>query len=289
MSHGGTRRDRVKERKGVMPLSLTLAAAVVLLATATAAQAQGWPRVSVVGGVQVADFATDVELDDETDVLDTTIDFEDVLGFHERASMAWATGHWRLSRRNQVEIVWSRVDREVVHHQLPVDITFGGEMFGAHTDVDAFFDTWFIGASYRVAIVATPVVELGPLLGLVAMNLSTGIAVSDSDAGTGGSVTQMHEATFSAPAVLPGGFVNVRAHPRLLIHARGGYISADFGQINGEFVQAQAGADFMFTRSLGVGASYSLNRLALSVDDDHFHGNVRFSFSGPQIYAVLGF
>ena len=78
-------------------------------------------------------------------------------------------------------------------------------------------------------------------------------------------------------------------HPRLLIHARGGYISADFGHINGEVVQAQAGAEFMFTRSLGVGVSYSHNRLSLSVDDDDFRGNVRFSFSGPQVYAVLAF
>jgi len=45
----------------------------------------------------------------------------------------------------------------------------------------------------------------------------------------------------------------------------------------------------MFTRSLGVGVSYSHNRLSLSVDDDDFRGNVRFSFSGPQVYAVLAF
>jgi opacity protein-like surface antigen len=272
-----------------MSLSLKIAVAVVLLASATAAQAQDWPRVNVLGGVQVADFGTDVELEGETDVFDETIDFENVLGFHETSSVAWASGLWRISRRNQVEIVWSRVDRDVSHHQLPVDIAFGDQMFDTNTDVDAFFDTWFIGASYRFAIVANPVVEFGPSLGLVAMHLSTGIGVSESDAGTGSDATEMQEASFTAPAVLPGGFINVRAHPRLLLHARAGYISADFGPINGEVVQVQAGADFMFTRSLGVGVSYSHNRLSLSVDDDDFRGNVRFSFSGPQVYAVLGF
>jgi hypothetical protein len=269
-----------------MPLSLRIAVAAVVLASATA-QAQEWPRVTLFGGVQVADFGTDVEVEGETDVLEETIDFEEVLGFHERSSVAWVAGLWRISRRNHVEAAWNRVDREVVHHQLPVDITFRDEMFDANANVDAFFDTWFIGASYRFALVATPVVEVGPLLGLVVMNLSTGIGVSESP--TGGDVTNMQEATFSAPAVLPGGFINLRPHPRVMIRARGGYISADFGNINGEVVQGQAGADFMFTRSLGVGVSYSYNRLSLSVDDDDFRGNLRFSFNGPQLYGVLGF
>ena len=96
--------------------------------------------------------------------------------------------------------MWSRVDREVTHHQLPVDIAFGDQTFDASSDVDAFFDTWFIGASYRFAIVANPVVEFGPFLGLVAMHLSTGIGVSESDSGTGSDATEIQEASFTAPA-----------------------------------------------------------------------------------------
>jgi hypothetical protein len=130
-----TERGGTAKTEGILPLRLTIAIGAVVLASATA-QAQEWPRVTVFGGVQIADFGTDVEVEGETDVLEETIDFEEVPGFHERASVVRAAGLWRLSRRNHVAVKWNRVDREVVHHQLPVDITFGDGMFVAN--VDAF-------------------------------------------------------------------------------------------------------------------------------------------------------
>jgi hypothetical protein len=120
------------------------------------------------------------------------------------------------------------------------------------------------------------------------MNLSTGIGLSGSAGAVSGSANR-REASFTAPALLPGAFINLRAHPRLTIRARGGYISADFGDIDGEVVQALAGADFMFTPVIGIGGNYSFNRLSVRVDDDDFGGDIRYSFNGPHIYAVLSF
>jgi hypothetical protein len=103
------------------------------------------------------------------------------------------------------------------------------------------------------------------------------------------SRTNQRDASFTAPAVYPGAFLNLQAHPRLVIRASGGYISADFGDIDGQVAQAQAGAEFMFNRLVGVGGSYSYNRLSVGVEEDNFRGDLRYSFSGPQIYAVFGF
>jgi hypothetical protein len=167
------------------------------------------------------------------------------------------------------------------------DIRFGQETFSASAEVDAFLDTWIIGGSYRFAIVASPIVELGPLVGVAAINLSTGIALSGSVSGSDGSTER--DASLTAPAVYPGAFLNLRAHPRLIIRVSGGYISADFGDIDGQIAQAQAGAEFMFNRWVGVGGSYSYNRLSVGVEDDEFRGELRYSFNGPHVYAVLGF
>ena len=273
-----------------MRLSFTIA--VVLLINAAAAHAQDWPRLNVLVGAQLAEFGTDVRLDASATVLGSTIDFERDLGFNESAGMVWAGAVWRASRRNQVEVVWTRVERDVFRRQLPRAIRFGENTFEAGTEVEAFLDTWFIGASYRVAIVATPAVEIGPLIGLVAMNLSTGINLPGSASAPGGEApgsTSRREATFTAPALVPGAFVNVRAHPRVTIRARGGYVSADFGEIDGRFAHAQAGADLMLTRWLGVGGDYSFNELSVGVDGDDFRGDVRYSFNGPHVYAVLAF
>jgi hypothetical protein len=55
-------------------------------------------------------------------------------------------------------------------------------------DVDAFLNTWFVGGSYRFAIVATPRVEVGPI-GLAAIKLSSAIALSGSVSSQQGGVT----------------------------------------------------------------------------------------------------
>jgi hypothetical protein len=265
---------------------------VVLIVTATAAHAQEWPRLNLFGGAQIADFGTDIKLDATATIVGSTIDFERDLGFNETAGVAWATGLWRISPRNHVQMFWSSVGRDAVQRHLQRNIQFGDSAFDLNAQVDAFVDTWIIAGSYRFAIVATPIVELGPLIGLGALNLSTGIglsgAVSGPDNGVSGS-TDRREASFTAPALLPGAFINLRAHPRLTVRASGAYISADFGDFNGQLVQATAGADVMFTRWLGVGGNYSYQKLSVGLDKERFDGDVRYAFGGPQIYAVFAF
>jgi hypothetical protein len=265
---------------------------VALLVSATAVQAQGWPRVDIFAAAQVADFGTDIKLDASATLLGSTIDFERDLGFNDTAGMAWATGLWRISRRNQVQMFWNRVGRDVFQRQLQRDIRFGESTFEVNAEVDAFLDTWMIGGSYRFAVVATPIVEVGPQIGLAVLNLSTSLRLSGSLSGpeNGGSgSTGSQDASFSAPAVLPGAFINLRAHPRLTIRASGGYISANFGDFNGQVAQVTAGADLLFTRWLGVGGYYSYQRLSVGLDKDRFDGDVRYSFGGPQISAVFSF
>jgi hypothetical protein len=263
-----------------------------LFVSATAVEAQEWPRFTLFGGAQVADFGTDIRLDATATIRGSTIDFERDLGLNETAAVASATAIWRISRRNQFQMFVSRANRDAVERRLQRDIRFGESTFNLNADVDAFLNTRFVGGSYRFAIVATPTVEVGPLIGLAAIRLSSGIALSGSVSGQQGGVsgsTDRREASFTAPAVLPGAFMNLRAHPRLTIRASGGYLSADFGDFNGQLVQAKAGADFMFTRWLGVGGNYSYQRMSVGVDKDNFGGDVRYSFGGPQIYAVVEF
>ncbi len=262
-----------------------------LLIGAAAAHAQDWPRFEAIVGGQVADFQTDVKLDATATVAGTPVNFEGDVGFNENAGTAWAGALWRISRRNQVEVDWTRAQRTVVQRELQRDIRFGGETFGAGVDVNASLDSWIIGGAYRFAIVSTPVVELGPLLGVMAVNLSTGMELSGFVPGLEDDTSEdvERDATVTAPAVLPGAFVSLRAHPRLKIRARGGYISADFGNIDGQIFMAQTGADFRISRWFGVGGSYSYNRLSVAVDESEFRGEIRYTFSGPQIYAIFTF
>ena len=75
----------------------------------------------------------------------------------------------------------------------------------------------------------------------------------------------------------------------MTIRAAGGYIKADFGDLDGEMFQTFGAVDVMIIKWLGVGGAYSYNRLSVGVDDSRFNGNLRYSFGGPQVYGVLAF
>jgi len=265
---------------------------VLVLSAAVPATAQEWPRLNIFGGAQFADFTTDVQLDASATVLGSSVDFERDLGFDNEASMAWAGALWRISKRNQLTVSYVYVGRDVAQRQLQRSIRFGNETFDVNANVDAFINTWFLAASYRFAIVATPVVELGASIGITAINLETGIQLSGSVSGPGGGTASTEtgeDASFTAPAPLPGAFVLVRPHPRVTIRAAGGYIKADFGDLDGEMFQTFGAVDVMITKWLGVGGGYSYNRLSVGVDESTFNGNLRYSFGGPQVYGVLAF
>jgi hypothetical protein len=284
-------RDTLKDWNGKMRIVSTLL--VLLLGAAVPALAQEWPRLNVFGGAQFADFTTDVQLDASATVLGSSVDFERDLGFDNHSSMAWGGALWRISKRNQLTAGYVYVGRDVVQRQLQRSIRFGDETFDVNANVDAFINTWYLSASYRFAIVATPVVELGASIGITAINLSTGIQLSGSVSGPGGSTASANDTTqdasFTAPAPLPGAFILVRPHPRVTIRAAGGYIKADFGDLNGEMFQTFGAVDVMIIKWLGVGGAYSYNRLSVGVDDSGFNGNIRYSFGGPQVYGVLAF
>jgi hypothetical protein len=264
---------------------------VFLLAGVAPAMAQEeWPRLNVYVGAQIADFGTELQVDARGSVLGSLIDFERDLGFSERASMASVSGLWRISKRNQIIAAYNYIGRDVAQHQLDRTISFGGETFHVNADIGAFIDTAFLAGTYRFAIVATPTVEVGPTIGVTVIRLKTGIDLRASVSGsTDTSQGISEDAKFTAPALLPGGFINVRPHPRVTIRGAASYISADFGDIDGEMFETFAGVDVMVLKWLGVGGSYSYNNLSVSVEDSSFDGSIDYSFSGPVVYGVLAF
>ena len=128
------------------------------------------------------------------------------------------------------------------------------------------------------------------MIGVTVIRLKTGIDLTASVSGSANASQDLSEdAQFWAPALLPGGFINIRPHPRVTIRGAASYISADFGNIDGEMFEALAGVDVMVLKWLGIGGSYSYNTLSVTVDDSSYNGSIKYSFNGPLVYGVLAF
>lgn len=263
---------------------------LMLGGTGASAHAQGWPSLQFHAGGLIADITSQVRVNGSLGNINSDIDLEDDLGFDAEANTYFIDGVWRISKRNQIQVGYINIDREITHVRPARDITFRDRTFTINSEVDAFLDSWYLSADYGFAFVANPAVEFGVTIGVTLMKFETGI---DLTANTGGiepvSRDLADNAEFAAPIPLPGLFLNVRPHPRVELNGCVRLIKASIDKLDGSSWEGQFGGDVKVWANLGVGGAYYINNSNLDRDGHLWNGGVEYDFSGPQIYVTFGF
>jgi hypothetical protein len=253
------------------------------------AAAVEWDTVVIHSGALVSQFGSDIRVDPTVGPFGTSINLEN-LGFNSSATSFFADGTWRISRRNQLQARFNRINRDVSNVLLTRTVTFRNETFDVGARIDSFLDTTYVSVDYGFAIVATPRVEVGATIGLTALRVHTGMGLSAQISGTTGGSRQLSEdVQFTAPVPLPGGFINVRVHPRVTIDGFARYLKVTIGNFGGGMTEARGGADVKLLPWLGVGGAYYYNHLTADHAGNVFTGRIDYAFNGPQIYVLLAF
>jgi hypothetical protein len=277
----------------------TVSAARLVVATATvvslhlfapAASAQEpWPALVLRGGALIVDLSSDVRVDATIGNFGTSIDLENALGFNTGSKTFFVDGTWRISRRNQLQVDYEQIDRDVSHSILSNPIIFHNTIFDRSATVDAFFDSRYLSAYYGFAFVATPSVELGVSIGVTLVRLHAGVGLSGGTSDTTVSRDLTEETKFDVPVPLPGFFVNVRPHPRVTLIGSTRLLKITINKISASMVEAKAGAEVKLVGPLGVGGTYYYNRISAERDESDPNGKIVYSFNGPQVYGILAF
>lgn len=262
----------------------------VMLGSPSRALAQDpWPAASVRVGGLIADVASQVGVNGSAGRVGTQIDLEDDLSFDANATTWFLDGVWRISRRNQIQVGFVALKRDVSHVRPDRTSTFHDQTFTIGSELDSFIDTWYLTVNYGFAFVATPTTELGVNIGFTGMRVKTGIDFSAS--GPAGDVSRelAESAEFTTPIPLPGVFLNMRPHRRVELNGALRVIKASVDNLDGSMWEARIGGDYKLTRSVGVGAAYYFNYSNLDRDGRLWDGGVEYNFNGPQFYAAFGF
>jgi hypothetical protein len=132
------------------------------------------------------------------------IDFEEDLGLDPTVDTFWVDGRWRVGRRHQLQLGFTRSHRNIRDYTLEREFVWGGETYGAGLEATTTGNADILGGYYRFAILRNDRVEIGPTIGVGYLWLEARIRRRARSAPAGG-VPDLDEARASAASRAPSG------------------------------------------------------------------------------------
>ena len=191
------------------------------------------------------------------------VSFEKDLGVDPHATTFWLDAAWRLGRRHQVKLSYTRLNRERAGHTLERDFQWGGDTFNAGLSATSTTGIDILGGYYRFAAFRNDRFEIGPTAGFGELWLRAGIQATGSIAGPGGaevSRTLDHSASISSVTGALGGYANASPAKRLVFRGDFLYFKASPGNTTASITDWRLGGDYYFFRNAGIGVQYKYNR-----------------------------
>ena len=215
------------------------------------------------------------------------VDFEQDLGLEETADTFWVDGTWRLGRRHQVKLAFTRLSRERAGNSLQRDIVWGGETYEAGLTTTATSSSEILGGYYRFALYRNDRFEIGPTVGVGYLWLDARIQATATVNGQSRTLDEGRSTGSVTGAV--GGYANAWLAEKLVARADYLYIKVSPESFDASVTDWRLAADYYFTRHVGVGAQYKYNRYSYDrgVLKSELGGEI--TYQGGQVFLSLLF
>jgi hypothetical protein len=186
------------------------------------------------------------------------VDFEQDLGLDEQVDTFWVDATWRVGRRHQLKLGFTRINRERGDYTLQRDFTWGGETYSAGLNATSTTGSDILGGYYRFAIVRNDRFEIGPTLGVGYLWLNARIQAT----GFVGSQSRTLDASATTGSVTGavGGYANAWLAKKLVVRGDYLYIKVNPGDSEAAVTDWRLAADYYFFRNAGLGVQYKFNR-----------------------------
>jgi hypothetical protein len=220
------------------------------------------------------------------------VDFENDLGVAPGADTIWLDATWRVGRRHQLELSYTRLNRDRADHTLQRDFEWGGEIYEAGLSADTTTGSDILGGYYRFAVVRNERFEIGPTVGIGNLWLRAGIRATRTVTGPDGSPlsrTLDRSASISSITGAVGGYANTWPAKRLALRADFLYIKVSPGDSEASVTDWRLGGNYYFLRNAGLGVQYKYNkyRYDRGILVSKLGGEV--TYEGLQVFASFLF
>ena len=115
------------------------------------------------------------------------VNLENDLGLDDQVNTFWVDATWRVGRRHQLKLAFTRFNRDRRDYTLQRDFTWGGETYNAGLSANTSNNNSIVGGYYRFAIFRNDRFEIGPTLGIGYLKLEARIKATGTVGGPGGS------------------------------------------------------------------------------------------------------
>ena len=215
------------------------------------------------------------------------VDFEKDLGLNQDASTFWVDGTWRVGRRHQVKLAFTKLNRNRDAFSLQRDFTWGGEVYSAGLEANAETGSNILAGYYRFAIVRNERFEIGPAIGIGHLSLTTRIRATGSVGGVSRTLDQSASTGSVTGAI--GGYASGWLAKRLVAHGDFLYLKASPGNSTASITDWRLGADYYFLRNAGLGVQYKYDRYSYDrgILVSKLGGEI--TYKGFQVFASFRF
>ena len=215
------------------------------------------------------------------------IHFENDLGVDENVDTFWIDGTWRVGRRHQVKLAYTRLDRGRADYALERDFTWGGEDYKAGLSASTSTSSDILGGYYRFAAFRNDRFEIGPTVGVGYLWLNAGVDATGTIAGASRTIRKS-ASTGSITGAL-GGYANGWLTKRLVARGDFLYIKVSPGETDASVTDWRVGADYYFFRNAGVGVQYKYNTYTYDrgVLSEKLGGQI--AYKGFQVFLTFQF
>lgn len=216
-----------------------------------------------------------------------SIDFEDDLGLSSSKSVFRVDGYWRFAPRHRLNIGYYAFSRSS-ETRLEREIEWEEEVFPIGATVDTGIEWELVPVSYAYSFYKTKNWEIAGSAGVHWISLDARIA-SEVSAGDTSLIIRREESSTSGPLPMLGIHVDYQINSRWLVGGKIQYFSTHFEEYDGSIFDAGLRAEYLVNSNWGVGVGYNYFYIDVDVDEEEWDGNLRYEYSGIQVYASYRF
>ena len=242
-----------------------------------------FPRLSITGGSYFSKFSTDVRSDSGT-LQGTQVNAERDLGLTASKQLPRFTVAWRPFERHQFEASYFAASRSGFR-SIDRPIVFNGRVYPAQAQVSTAFALKYWDLTYTGWLHRSERSGFGLTLGAARIRVDANLFARRAI----DSLLITENATTSVPVALAGAQGRLAIAPHVIAEARVAALPrVHIDVYSGHAVMANADLEYRI-RDFGLGAGYNYSRIAGTVKDPRFGGNLALTIDGPEAYVRFAF
>ena len=216
------------------------------------------------------------------------VSVEKDLGQDRSVSTFWVDGTWRVGRRHQLKLSYTRLSRDRAGYTLQRDFTWGGETYTAGLRATSSTGSDILGGYYRFAVFRNDRFEIGPAIGIGHLSMNARIQATGTGPG-GSSRTLDRSADTGAVTGALGGYTQAWPTKHLSLQGDFLYIKVTPNSEEASVTDWRLAADYYVFRGAGLGVQYKYNKYsqARGIGDTKLGGEI--TYQGAQVFLSFRF